>query len=314
MELEVRHLRMLCAIAEHGSLTKAAAALGMLQPALTRQLQRLEQGLGGPLFTRSGNGSVPTPLGEHVLSRARAVLPALDGLNSDALREAAGCEHPSRIRYGAVLGPLAAGLLPPLRRLLPAADVRLLSEPSNTVLADLVAGGRLELAAILEFPGYELWVKPDVQRHVIATEPVFVLLPCDHPAAQWSEVPLAALAQGDWALEPPDDNRFREYVTVACRAAGFTPRVCYEAEAGSLTDLISSGQAIGLGQATFRVTPRIAVRPLAGNPLWESHALIWQKYGPFAGLVPKLIGAAEQVYEAAVGRSPAFLEWRDRQG
>lgn len=309
----MRHLRMLCAIADHGSLTRAAAALGMLQPALTRQLQRLEHGLGGPLFTRSGNGSVPTPLGEYVLSRARAVLPALDGINSDALREAAGADIPSRIRFGAVLGPLAAGLLPPLRRLLPAAEIRLLTEPSNAVLTDLVAGGRLELAAILEFPGYELPMKPDMRRHVIATEPVFVLLPDDHPAVGWPEVCLAELAREDWVLEPPDDNRFREYVTMACRDAGFMPRVCYEAEAGSLTDLISSGQAIGLGQATFRVTPRIVVKPLAGNPLWASHALVWQKYGPIAGLAPKLISAAEEVYEAAVDRSPTFLEWRDRR-
>jgi len=73
---------------------------------------------------------------------------------------------------------------------------------------------------------------------------------------------------------------------------------------------VLSGQAIGLGQATFRVTPGVAVRPIVGDPLWASQVLVWQKYGPLAELAPMLIRAAKQVYQAAVDRSPALLAWR----
>ena len=52
MDIELRHLRVICAIAESGSVTKAAASLGLAQPALTAQLQRIERALGGPLFDR----------------------------------------------------------------------------------------------------------------------------------------------------------------------------------------------------------------------------------------------------------------------
>ena len=311
MQLDGRHLRVVCAIADHGSVTKAAATLGMSQPALTRQLQRMEQALGGPLFTRSGNGSVPTSLGTYVLSRARAVLPALDELNSEASERVARRTRPSRIHYGAVLGPLAAGLLPPLREIGPDNDIKLRTEQSNTILADLVGRGRLDLAALLEFPGYETALRPSLVRHVVATEPVFVLLSANHPAARLSAIPLADLAGEDWALEPPEDNRFREYFTLACHEAGFHPFVKYEAEAGSYTDLISSGQALGLGQATFRVTPGVEVRPLADDPMWASHVLAWPKSGPVAGFALQLVAAAERVYQAAVDRSPTYLEWLD---
>ncbi len=59
MNLELRHLKVVCAIAETGSVTKAASLLGLAQPALTAQLQRIERTLGGPLFERDRRGARP---------------------------------------------------------------------------------------------------------------------------------------------------------------------------------------------------------------------------------------------------------------
>ena len=86
MDLEIRHLKVVCAIAETGSVTKAASRLGLAQPALTAQLQRIERILGGTLFERDRRGARPTALGELVLSRARVLLPAMKGLRDDAAR------------------------------------------------------------------------------------------------------------------------------------------------------------------------------------------------------------------------------------
>ena len=80
MDIELRHLRIVCAIAEAGSVTKAAAALGLAQPALATQLKRIERSLGGALFERDRLGARPTALGDLVLARARVLLPALRGL------------------------------------------------------------------------------------------------------------------------------------------------------------------------------------------------------------------------------------------
>ncbi|WP_454851027.1 helix-turn-helix domain-containing protein [Promicromonospora soli] len=60
----MRHLRMVVAVAESGSVTKAAAALGIAQPALTAQLNRIDRSLGGNVFVRDRFGARPTELGE----------------------------------------------------------------------------------------------------------------------------------------------------------------------------------------------------------------------------------------------------------
>ena len=104
MNLELRHLKVVCAIAETGSVTKAASLLGLAQPALTAQLQRIERTLGGPLFDRDRRGARPTALGELVLSRARVLLPAMKGLQDEAARLAgAGLDTTMTTALGAYL-------------------------------------------------------------------------------------------------------------------------------------------------------------------------------------------------------------------
>src|SRR4051812_30438711 len=68
VDIELRHLRMIRAIAEAGSVTKAAAVLGLAQPALTTQLQRIERAVGGALFLRDSRGTRTTELGDLVLA------------------------------------------------------------------------------------------------------------------------------------------------------------------------------------------------------------------------------------------------------
>lgn len=88
-ELELRHLRTLCAIAESGSLTKAAVSLGVTQPALSAQLRAVEDLIGGKLFDRASAGSNPTELGESVVALAAALLDDLAEI-TDHARQLAG--------------------------------------------------------------------------------------------------------------------------------------------------------------------------------------------------------------------------------
>jgi len=86
VELDMRHLRMVVAVAESGSVTKAAAALGIAQPALTAQLNRIDRSLGGNVFVRDRFGARPTELGDLILRHARVLLPAMAALSDDAER------------------------------------------------------------------------------------------------------------------------------------------------------------------------------------------------------------------------------------
>ncbi|MCX3060838.1 LysR family transcriptional regulator, partial [Streptomyces beihaiensis] len=74
MELELRHLKVMCAIADAAGIGRAAAALGYSQPALSTQLRRIERHFGQPLFVRTASGVSPTPYGVGVLAQARDVL------------------------------------------------------------------------------------------------------------------------------------------------------------------------------------------------------------------------------------------------
>lgn len=78
MILETRHLRMVAAVAELGTLTKAGERVFLTQSALSHQLLELEARLGTPLFHRLGKRMVPTPAGLRVLEAARTALPSLE--------------------------------------------------------------------------------------------------------------------------------------------------------------------------------------------------------------------------------------------
>lgn len=79
--LEIRDLRLVKAIAEHGSLARAARVLGVAQPALTRSLAALEARLRGPLFERGSRGVIATDLGRAILAEADDLLGRLERLD-----------------------------------------------------------------------------------------------------------------------------------------------------------------------------------------------------------------------------------------
>src|SRR5262252_10360059 len=78
MDLEIRHLQLVAAVADVGSLTRAGDRLHLTQSALSHQLRDIESRLGTPLFLRVGKRLVLTPAGERLLVSARDVLERLE--------------------------------------------------------------------------------------------------------------------------------------------------------------------------------------------------------------------------------------------
>ena len=312
MELEVRHLRVICTIAEAGSVSRAAAALRVSQPGLTAQLHRIERMLGSQLFVRSHYGSTPTRFGDMVLARARAVLPTIEELRRATVPGNSGDGDPDILRLGSVNAPFLDSLVAGLRDRYPRSRVTVRGEGSPVPLVDLVATGRLELAVAGENPVYELPARTEVAIHTVVTEPVFVLLGSAHPLATHTELDLAELAEEDFALPQPDDDRTREYYALACLAAGFAMRVPYEIEGTPLLDLVRSGHAVTFCQATFRDAAGLAIRPITGTPLWYRHVLVWHRHGPFAGHAAVVIRIATESYAEATRRNSTYPAWLAR--
>jgi DNA-binding transcriptional LysR family regulator len=96
-------MRSVVGISEVGSITKAAKLLGLSQPAISSQIKRIEQAVGGNIFQKSANGSATTELGKLVLTQARKILEANDQLLR--LRGTSSDDHSVRLGLSNIYAP-----------------------------------------------------------------------------------------------------------------------------------------------------------------------------------------------------------------
>ncbi|TWV46031.1 LysR family transcriptional regulator [Streptomyces misionensis] len=308
MELELRHLKTIRAIAEAGSLTRAATALGLAQPALSAQLRRIERALGGVLFERGRHGVRTTALGELVLERTRIVLPAVSELQREAARFARAQGEGERLRLGGTHGPLLGALVDRLADTAPGTTVTTCASWSERELAEMLTEGRLDFALAGTCGSTPPPDSPRLAWEEIAVDPVFVMLADGHRLARGREVDLAALAGEEWACVP-GDGCFADCFTAACARAGFTPRRMYETDTASCVHLVQVGRAVGLCRATFPPTPGLTIRPLTGTPLMWRHLLGWHPAGQRPDTAAAVLARAREAHAGAAARSDSYARW-----
>lgn len=308
MDLELRHLKTIRAIADEGSLTRAATTLGLPQPALSAQLKRIERSLGGPLFDRGRQGVRPTALGELVLDRARTLLPAVLELQEEAVRFAHAWSGIPRFRVGGTHGPLLGGLIDRIAAAQPATSVTTHTSWSVSELAAMLLGGRLDFALIGVCGDSP---PPAADRLVwqgVGTDPVFIMLGLDHPLAGRKQIDLSDLAGEHWTVVP-GEGCFWDHFVAACVRAGFTPASLYETDSASCVHLAQVGRAVGLCRATFPPVPGLATRPLTGPQLSWRHLIGWHPHAAAARAASAVTGYARAAHAEAAARSPSYAEW-----
>ncbi|MDH2427899.1 LysR family transcriptional regulator [Sphaerisporangium sp. TRM90804] len=308
MDLELRHLKIVRAVAEAGSVTKAATQLGLAQPSLTAQLKRIERTLGGALFERDRNGARPTPLGELVLTRARVLLPAVRELQEEAVRFANTYEGIPGFRIGATHGPILGGLVDRLTAAHPNTPVSTRTSWSSRELTTMVSAGRLDFALIGTCGESPPPSAEAMTWTVVGTDPVFALLPEGHHLAGEKELELSALAQEGWALAP-GDGCFTDCFAGACARAGFVPRTVYESDVATCLHLAKVGKAVALCQATFDLTAELVLMPLTGAPLRWRHMLGWHSDSLAGRAARDIAEHAKEAHADAVQRSARYSDW-----
>ncbi|MGO1052350.1 LysR family transcriptional regulator [Crossiella sp. CA198] len=313
MDVEIRHLRMIGAISEAGSLSGAATRLGLTQPALTRQLQRLERAFGGMLFHRDRNGTRPTALGELVVQRVRVLVPSVDELIEEARQHGAPLsDGPARIRVVAHPTPLPGPITEHLHELAPEADITLRQERCGQTAMELLAGGAADLGVLAEHPGMPLDRPPGVTVHTIATEPLFIAVATGHSLANEFEISLADLSEENWILPQGLEIRCAEYLRGICANAGFIPRIAYRLDSFNARDFLRRGLGVMLAQATFRLEEGISVRPFAGARPDFRHILAFRTDSPLAALTDTLVSSAIRAYWAKADQAPVYRSWLSR--
>jgi DNA-binding transcriptional LysR family regulator len=215
--LDILRLRILAAIAAHGSVTKAAKHLNYSQPAVSHHLARLEAETGARLVQRIGRGIRLTPEGEHLARRAAEIVGRVDTAAAE-LSAMVGLRV-GRVRVAGFLSALAT-VVPhaaaTLRREHPGIEMRL-TEAHPRVALDLLRTGQVDAAVIFRYDDKT----PDDIRAAHLFDDAMYLLGVDSGGT------LADHRDSDWIAGC--ENCRREFVE-ACDSAGFSPRIAYTSD------------------------------------------------------------------------------------
>jgi len=274
--MDTRQMRCVIAIAEAGSLTKAAERLGLAQPALTQTLNRLEKELGTALFTRTRRGAALTDAGQAVIDDLRASLAYGDAATERA--RAMGAGRAGRLTIGFVTHAVYEVLPNALRRLRaehPQLDV-VLREMSNAEQVAALEGGRIDIA-LLHPP---VSVTARVHELRLGEEPLIAALPAAWAMDDDGCVSLADVARHGLVWFPEQQiPALRAQLLGALRRAGHETRVVQDA---NRTLTVLSCVAAGLGWSLLPRSVRALqhegvryaeVRDGAGLPAFELSAL-----------------------------------------
>jgi DNA-binding transcriptional LysR family regulator len=241
--MELRDFEWFVAVAEYGTFSRAAEALHVSQPALSRRVAALEDELGVPLVSRARRQIELTAAGRTLAREARGII-AEARMAVDVARSAGrGTFGHLRIGYrSAFRYRLLPGSLRLMRERHPEIGLTVSAAPMGDLIGRL--RGRVLDVALITWDRAPEGLAVDVLREV----PVKVALPEQHPLANREVVPLAALADEPFVeIGENDVPGYRSAVRALCEAAGFTPRTVVQVEAADLlVACVSSGVGVGL--------------------------------------------------------------------
>lgn len=248
--MQLRHVRYFVAVADHGTVSAAADAVHVTQPALSRQLRQLERDLGVELFDRSAGRLSLNRSGRELLPVARDLLASAETLQDAAAFHARG--RVERLTIAAptatltdVVGPFVAS-----------------TEPDDPVV-DVVVSDGLAVAEALA-AGADLAIgtrrpQPPARSRVLAVLPVWAYVPADDPWASRERIGLAELLRRP-LIALPSTFTAREALDAAVQDAAASYSELIEAANGTIAQALA---ASGRGVAVVSDDPRFDLVPLA---------------------------------------------------
>ncbi|MQA77679.1 MAG: LysR family transcriptional regulator [Streptosporangiales bacterium] len=264
MDVDTRLLRSFVAVAEEGSLTRAAERLFVSQPSLTKQIRQLETQLGVRLFTRSRAGMALTEPGLALAERVPALLGDWDQALRDTKSAAGRAACVLRVGFlASAANEATQDIVAAFARRRPGWRVDMRQASFSNPTAGL-ADGDVDAALLrLPVPGQDA-----LRVEVLFTEPRWVALPTAHPLATRDLIPFPALWDEPFVAAPPELGRWRDYWLAADERDGHPVRI------GAVTDqpddwlsAIANGYGVALApesSARFYARPGVTYRPVSG--------------------------------------------------
>ncbi|MFA7505055.1 MAG: LysR substrate-binding domain-containing protein [Burkholderiaceae bacterium] len=298
--MNLRQLEYFVRVAELGSFTRASHALGVAQPALSRQVRALEVEVRQSLLVRNGRGVSTTAAGRLMLEHGRGILHQVERLTQelDQARDA----PVGRIALG--LPPtlsklLAVSLIRAFRERLPAVVLSIAEGLSVTMLGS-IADGRLDLAVV-----YNPIASPELELHPLPEERLYLIerRGIDDAGPHGAPIALADLVDRPLVI-PSRPNALRMQVDSGLAQRGLAPSIALETDGvNAILELVADGVgAAVLAGSTVRTLgadPHFVSRPIVDPPLAARLALVSSARRPAS---PALRAAIELLCERIVGQ------------
>ena len=274
LAVELDQLQHFIRVAELGSITRAAVAAGLSQPAVSRALARLEEELGQPLFERQSRRMVLTEAGAAVMGTAREMLLLADNLRDQVVDDGAT----GRVRVAAI-PTVAPYLLPPLlkgfRTEFPQARVVVHEETTDGLLVRL-RDGEVDVAILAEpFEGRYL----DHER--LFEEELLLVTAAGHPLQAKPRVRLADLQELPFILLG-EAHCLTASVVSLCQQTDFHPvSIEQTSQIASIQELVALDHGVSLIPAMARdrdSDPSRAYRSLAPPKPSRTVVMAWNPY------------------------------------
>jgi LysR family transcriptional regulator, nitrogen assimilation regulatory protein len=264
--MDLKQLEYFVRVAELGSFTRAAIALNIAQPALSRQVRLLEVELRQTLLSRNGRGATPTEAGQMLLEHGRGILHQVARAREELARARGGLA--GRVALGlppSVARVLTVPLTRAFRAQLPQAQLSI-SEGLSTAMQEGLLSGRLDIAMLYNTQsaqGLEISQLTSEELLLVQARPPG--LPEDPPPSPISLREVAALP----LVIPSRPNAIRMYVESEMAALGCRPSIALEIDGiSAILDLVEDGAgcAILSRNAVMRSTrpSAFSTRPMAG--------------------------------------------------
>jgi LysR family transcriptional regulator, hydrogen peroxide-inducible genes activator len=259
--VEVHQLRYFCAVARHGTFTRASEVEHVAQPSLSQQILKLEAELGARLFDRLPRSAKLTVFGKAFLPKAECILRDLEAARTE-LRDMSGNEK-GEVVIG-IIPTIAAYLLP---RLLNNFSVRhplvtiKVFEDITPVLLQRLHDGTIDIAvAALPVPG------SDLASIELFEEKFYAVLPETHTLAVRTSISLAELNREPFLLLK-EGHCFRDSVIAACQKAKVSPSVVFESgQFATILAMVAAGMGVSAVPAmAVQKQPGCKFIPISGK-------------------------------------------------
>jgi len=301
--MELRQLRYLVALADEGSFTRAAEREHIAQPALSQQIQKLEQELGIPLVERTTRRVSITDAGNLLVARARRVLTELESARQE-LDRVRGIQT-GQVVVGAMntMGPVDITLvLGRFHDLHPHVDL-VVRESNSDELAEMLRVDALDLAFLSVTERVE---SHGLALHQILMEELVVVLPLDHRLAGEEEIPMPDLSREQF-ISYREGARLRELLDTAAAQTGFKPRIVLESnESRRIRRLVARGLGVAILPRSHAVgtSEAIATARLVDPPLARDITIAWRAGRRLPPAVAEFLSLARDTFPPGYQRDP----------